>query len=617
MVRYRITSANRNQKRKSLRELAIASAKINRERGHLAVTKMETSKTRSGIEHRRDDSKQSGRKKKRAPPKKKIEKSPETIDISNSDCEDSADVQQQDTTKLFCFPKSLLQSNASACQELIESFATRMFPSTEISANPRCYYQSADSVIPVSAKCYHSLDGDTNLNDSIIDLVMILMSRHITDENSKDMFHIFPSKLAAEIMSAKSEKRFYSYMTRANIFKKCLLLIPWCSDKHWSLFVVVNPGRITISSSERQSLLCHFDSLNHHKTKKCSLMIRHWLNRMWNYHKSQNSDNSMMSCARRHPFTIKSCPECKVTGTNEHKLPQQRDIYNCGIYVIMYAHGVLGLMNKLQPVSNHAIGKKVIDNLVALSPHFRFHDIDCATSRSIIQALLIDIANLVSTPDSADWRKKLELCMTLPASEKTITKLHAHKEEGNGEPPRKRNKIGILHVGGDGKEATTLANQGQGNITAETKAGRIRKQLIIEGTTELITGSHAKFTKRTTNASRRANVLFATVARLAAAGAAAARPAACSSSTTDGEDTNNKRSKMRKRENSIANEKQNFQKVGNLDASWKAGGWCCVSVQLGLDPSPDEEITICGDGVPPIDEHPVLQLLSSFWGEIH
>ena len=42
-----------------------------------------------------------------------------------------------------------------------------------------------------------------------------------------------------------------------------------------------------------------------------------------------------------------------------------------------------------------------------------------------------------------------------------------------------------------------------------------------------------------------------------------------------------------------------------------------VSVQLGLDPSPDEEITICSDGVPPIDEHPVLQLLSSFWGEIH
>ena len=69
-----------------------------------------------------------------------------------------------------------------------------------------------------------------------------------------------------------------------NIFKKKLIFIPVHADLHWSLLVVVNPGKIAnvynddLPETEDHSFILFLDSLNLHDKHVYAKYIRQWLN---------------------------------------------------------------------------------------------------------------------------------------------------------------------------------------------------------------------------------------------------------------------------------------------------------------------------------------------------
>lgn len=72
---------------------------------------------------------------------------------------------------------------------------------------------------------------------------------------------------------------------RIDIFEKKFIFIPVNKDIHWSLLVVVNPGKMINSATEELSnkeadvpFILFLDSLRAHKKKKLKVLIYKWLN---------------------------------------------------------------------------------------------------------------------------------------------------------------------------------------------------------------------------------------------------------------------------------------------------------------------------------------------------
>ena len=71
-----------------------------------------------------------------------------------------------------------------------------------------------------------------------------------------------------------------------DIFKKKFVFIPINESLHWSLCVVVNPGKIKSKSEQQNSndeipCILFMDSLKAHQKNRCAKIIRKWLTYEW------------------------------------------------------------------------------------------------------------------------------------------------------------------------------------------------------------------------------------------------------------------------------------------------------------------------------------------------
>lgn len=90
-----------------------------------------------------------------------------------------------------------------------------------------------------------------------------------------------------------------------DVFSKKFIYIPINEHLHWSLAVVVNPGKI-VESDEKKDLddeapvILFLDSLKAHRASKIGRKIRNWLNSEWVRLRGQGSE--------RRPFDKDSIP---------------------------------------------------------------------------------------------------------------------------------------------------------------------------------------------------------------------------------------------------------------------------------------------------------------------
>ena len=177
-----------------------------------------------------------------------------------------------------------------------------------------------------------TLNPGTFLNDNIIDFYMKYMNRELLENSEQPKVHILPTyfykrlvkdpvpgsymyrqeMLSNMSMAKKRFARVERWLRKIKLLEKSLVLIPVCESAHWYLIVLVNPGG----------------------NNPCLLVL-----------------NSMVRCNTTAVFIIK---EFLITlrstlsltyPDNVHVLrpstPQQRNGFDCGIYLLHYASKIL------------------------------------------------------------------------------------------------------------------------------------------------------------------------------------------------------------------------------------------------------------------------------------
>lgn len=138
--------------------------------------------------------------------------------------------------------------------------------------------------IEIRVEDYEKLDTGEWLNDSLVDMWMQWISRHIACKQSSNV-HFFTSHFYTTLASEGAEGvRSWTAKKNINIFEKRLIFIPINKTDHWSLCVVVNPGAIIPQVEDEDPLLpciLFFDSLNMHRKQKVRTDVSKWLNAEW------------------------------------------------------------------------------------------------------------------------------------------------------------------------------------------------------------------------------------------------------------------------------------------------------------------------------------------------
>lgn len=138
--------------------------------------------------------------------------------------------------------------------------------------------------IEIRVEDYEKLDTGQWLNDSLVDMWMQWISRHITCKRSSNV-HFFTSHFYTTLASeGVNGVKSWTAKKNIDIFEKRLIFIPINKTLHWSLCVVVNPGAIIPQLDDEDQLLpciLFFDSLNMHRKTRVQKDVVKWLNSEW------------------------------------------------------------------------------------------------------------------------------------------------------------------------------------------------------------------------------------------------------------------------------------------------------------------------------------------------
>jgi len=184
--------------------------------------------------------------------------------------------------------------------------------------------------IEVRVEDYERLDTGQWLNDSLVDMWMQWISRHITCKRSSNV-HFFTSHFYTTLVSEGVEGvKSWTAKKNIDIFNKKLIFIPINKTLHWSLCVVVNPGAITPQVDDEDPqfpCMLFFDSLNMHRKSRVHGKVLKWLNSEWK--RTQKTDAEL--------FNRKSCK------MYDPEVPRQNNGSDCGVFVCRYAFAMFQL----------------------------------------------------------------------------------------------------------------------------------------------------------------------------------------------------------------------------------------------------------------------------------
>mmetsp|Transcript_2711 Transcript_2711/g.5860 ORF Transcript_2711/g.5860 Transcript_2711/m.5860 type:complete len:1453 (-) Transcript_2711:112-4470(-) len=192
----------------------------------------------------------------------------------------------------------------------------------------------------VRMKDFNRLKGRKWLNDTLVDFYMQWLTRQNEDIENSDV-HIFTSHFYSTLRDEGTNSvQSWTEKKNINIFKKKLVFIPINESSHWSLCVLVNPGKVEGSGTKPESkypCMLFMDSLRMHDSNDIKKNIYSWLNKEWNRLKSGDTSIEASSSDKRKVFRPKSFP------CHSPEVPRQRNGCDCGVFVCRYAYGVYKL----------------------------------------------------------------------------------------------------------------------------------------------------------------------------------------------------------------------------------------------------------------------------------
>lgn len=113
----------------------------------------------------------------------------------------------------------------------------------------------------------------------------------------------FNTYFLTQLLYQDGPDRFKAWSVRRNLtlFEKRMLIFPFHAANHWSLFVIVNPGRIQEAYLGKRPykampFILHFDSLGSnspHNKASVGRSLRSWLNRAWQQESANEYETAM------------------------------------------------------------------------------------------------------------------------------------------------------------------------------------------------------------------------------------------------------------------------------------------------------------------------------------
>jgi Ulp1 family protease len=283
--------------------------------------------------------------------------------------------------------------------------------------------------VTIRVQDYDRLESEVWLNDSLVDLFMLWISRDIDDIYSSQ-HHIFTSHFYSTL-TRKGVAGVTSWTAKKDIdiFDKKLIFIPINKSLHWSLCVVFNPGAIDCyepghdPSSRMPGLLC-FDSLEMHCPTRTKKHITEWLNSEW----------SRLRKTETEPFNSRTfqcfTPQGKLLLedamsyndffffvpshlVSNFVVPLQDNGSDCGVYVCRYSLGLYQLRHcdftehdvfpDGLPQHQRLWQKVGCEHLIATSGAFDFNVQDIQEMRREFQHLLENLSKVYG-----QWQKGIK-----------------------------------------------------------------------------------------------------------------------------------------------------------------------------------------------------------------
>lgn len=299
--------------------------------------------------------------------------------------------------------KHLIEANGKLTSSEISTFFSKATTEDDVRIEqPQSQRVAKVHTVTIRGEDYDRLSPYEFLNDTLIDFWISWITKRM-GETGKDV-HVFTTqfftKLEDEGVSAVSS---WTAKKNLDIFEKKFILIPVNKDIHWSLFVVVNPGKIenghdsTIENDDEvleHSFCLFMDSLRAHKKNRMKNIIQNWLNA------EAKRLGKFKRLGQIEPFNSQSFPVV------DPRVPYQDNSWDCGVFVCRYAFSILRLIN-LPFAHSHSEWtdcnkrRSLVTKWISDSPEFQFNMNDIARLR-------IEMADLISNLSSI-YMEKVEL----------------------------------------------------------------------------------------------------------------------------------------------------------------------------------------------------------------
>lgn len=294
--------------------------------------------------------------------------------------------------------------------KLVSSDSSAFFSDqTDDSIVARSDNQPATKVhtVTIRGEDYDRLKPCEFLNDTLIDFwISWLVRRMGAAANEVHVFTTqFYTKLEDEGVEAVSS---WTAKKKLDIFEKKFIIIPVNKNIHWSLFVVVNPGKaenghdsfVENDDEVLEHPFCLFmDSLRVHKKVKMWKVIQQWLNA------EAKRLGKFQRLGKIEPFNTQSLPIV------DPKVPRQDNSWDCGVFVCRYAFNILRLLrmpfaHKHSEWTDADKRRNQVTKWITESPEFQFNMNDISRLRIEMACLIKELSSIYSSKLEVKNRQK-------------------------------------------------------------------------------------------------------------------------------------------------------------------------------------------------------------------
>ena len=223
----------------------------------------------------------------------------------------------------------------------------------------------------------------------------------------------FLQKLLME--GGPDDMKTWATTKQIRILEKKMLLFPFHSNYHWSLFALVNLNGLdeyrTLDANSKVPVIMHFDSLGEkspHFRNACPRAVIQWLNRCYQCESTNPYDNAM-------PFSRYTVKSIEVT------VPSQNNDYDCGIFVVHMAASLLSVV-KTNEIRMFDVDENC-KSIITKSVHFRYGPTTVSVLRHHCKTLLtkLDILRPFQEPVAEGQDEESDDCMVVDEEEKSTS----------------------------------------------------------------------------------------------------------------------------------------------------------------------------------------------------